>query len=328
MAIDYASFNELSCRPNAYSAAQLRAHFVAFVQTFDRAWQMGLRFLRVRTDFTTTPTTDGRLVIEVLSALPHSERNILLRAADAPHIPDEQIDAVEKFISSNVHALDGIPTNQAEGFLAALILNTVAMSLPSDQRWQGAVVRVRINEQADLTMRDIDVPHASNFDHLNSHAALIGRITLRASPTQMNPFPNSNFATRFIANGNWPATLQAILAGPPAEKLAKIGGLATKVASVNGYVDERKLSTINQKASGSRRQIFSFGELKESLYLSTDFEKGAFELCNHAGRHMGEWSFSGIQRGDADESGSHDIIFKKSIVWRNKIRTWAMKLRK
>jgi hypothetical protein len=326
MAIDYASFNELSCQPNTYSAAQLRTHFIAFVRTFDRAWHMGLRYLRVRADFRTTQTTDGRLLIEVITALPHSERGILLRAADVPHIRDEEIDEVEKFISTNVHALDGMATNQAEGFLCALIQKTVAMSIPSDARWQGVVVKVRINEDGDPTMRNIDVPHASNSEHLKSHAAFIGGITLRLAPTQANPLPNSTFVTRFIANNNWPGTMQAILAGPSAEKLTRIADLATGVAFANGYVENQKLGSINQKASGSLRQIFSFGELKESLYISTDFEKGAFELCDHAGRHVGEWSFSGAKQGDADESGSHNIVFKKSTIWRNRIKRWAKKV--
>jgi hypothetical protein len=328
MAIDYASFNELSCQPNVYSSAQLRTHLIAFVQTFDRAWQMGLRHLRVRPDFTTTQTTDGRLLIEVISALPHSERGILLRAADMPHIRDEQIDEVERFVNTNVHGVDGTPTNEAEGFLCALIQKTLAMSIPSEQRWQGAVVKLRINKEGDRTMRDVDVPHASNSAHLNSHAALIGKITRRVSPNSANPLPNSNFSTRFIASNNWPATLQSILAGPPGQKAAQIAEFAATIAAVNGYVEERKLSTMNQKATGGLRQIFSLGEHEKTLYVSTDFEKGAFEVCGEMGKHLGEWSFAGIKQGDADTSGSHDIILSRGAAWGTRIKRFANKLRK
>ena len=56
------------------------------------------------------------------------------------------------------------------------------------------------------------------------------------------------------------------------------------------------------------REIFN-SKTKPMIYLSIDFEKGAFEVCNHNGKHVGEFSYEGIQTGKAKED--HSIRIKK-----------------
>jgi hypothetical protein len=76
---------------------------------------------------------------------------------------------------------------------------------------------------------------------------------------------------------------------------------------MNGYQEEDNLSAFNGQLSDSYRQIFSFSLKKGKLYLSTDFEKGAFEVCDEKGRHLGELLFSGVWQNKPDLSGNHNI---------------------
>ena len=48
--------------------------------------------------------------------------------------------------------------------------------------------------------------------------------------------------------------------------------------------------------------------------MSIDFEKGAFEVCNYKGDHIGEYSYEGIQTGKAKLD--HGIKIKKwNFAW-------------
>ena len=81
--------------------------------------------------------------------------------------------------------------------------------------------------------------------------------------------------------------------------------LGKEVAYRNGYIFDEEVTRINNSAI---REIFN-SKTKPMIYLSIDFEKGAFEVCNHNGKHVGEFSYEGIQTGKAKED--HSIRIKK-----------------
>lgn len=81
--------------------------------------------------------------------------------------------------------------------------------------------------------------------------------------------------------------------------------LGKEVAYRNGYIFNEEVTRINNAAI---REIFS-SKTKPIIYLSIDFEKGAFEVCNHNGHHIGEFSYEGIQTGKA--KADHGIKIKK-----------------
>lgn len=81
--------------------------------------------------------------------------------------------------------------------------------------------------------------------------------------------------------------------------------LGREVAYRNGYIFNKELTKINNTAI---REIFS-SKTNPVIYLSIDFEKGAFEVCNHSGAHMGEFSYEGKQIGKA--KSDHSIKIKK-----------------
>ncbi|MEN8215140.1 MAG: hypothetical protein ABFS56_01930 [Pseudomonadota bacterium] len=91
----------------------------------------------------------------------------------------------------------------------------------------------------------------------------------------------------------------------PENKNAMIQKMAENVAVINGYQFNQRLSSYNQKVKNSLRFIYEAGDGHNKIYLSTDFEKGAFEVCNYQGKHQGEYNFNGEKTGKA--KGKHNI---------------------
>lgn len=84
--------------------------------------------------------------------------------------------------------------------------------------------------------------------------------------------------------------------------------LATQVALCNGYSENPNLSAKeSQLVGGSQRKIFKITKNGLKQYLSLDFENWQFEVCDHRGKHMGVWNFSGRKTKEADTSGKHDL---------------------
>ncbi len=93
----------------------------------------------------------------------------------------------------------------------------------------------------------------------------------------------------------------------PENKNAMIQEMAANVAEINAYQFNQLLSSHNQKRKNSFRFIYEAGDGSQKIYLSTDFEKAAFEVCNYQGKHQGEYNFNEEKTGEADKSGKHNI---------------------
>lgn len=78
------------------------------------------------------------------------------------------------------------------------------------------------------------------------------------------------------------------------EKIIRLKQEGTFVARLNGWIEDKNLSAINSSKERIRR---IFRPLKfrhnEAAFLSIDFEKQAFELLDHRGKHIKEISFLG-----------------------------------
>lgn len=91
------------------------------------------------------------------------------------------------------------------------------------------------------------------------------------------------------------------------EKQAYLIEHGTMIARLNGWEEHKKLSAKN--SSGGRiRKIFYSKEFRhKNTYLCIDLEHPdlRFELCNHKGKHLGEYKHTGEQTGGA--SSDHNI---------------------
>jgi hypothetical protein len=77
--------------------------------------------------------------------------------------------------------------------------------------------------------------------------------------------------------------------------------IGRKVCQANYYQYEPELSTNEQQACGSSRQIYSIIKNGVKQYISLDFHKGMFEFHDNNGRHLGEFLFDGTWNKKAEE---------------------------
>ncbi len=80
------------------------------------------------------------------------------------------------------------------------------------------------------------------------------------------------------------------------------------MAILNFYTFDEGISNLNQKDTNKKRRIFSAGNGKNKMYLSTDFQHGEMEICDHNGKHLceiytidkGKHVENNFKEGDAD----------------------------
>ncbi len=116
-------------------------------------------------------------------------------------------------------------------------------------------------------------------------------------PSLNKPFPNLEWSDKLVDLNKFREEFSKY----PSDKQAIIQPVADRIAKINGYKFNQSLSTLNQQSNKkkSHRKIYEANRDRNKVYLSVDFEKGAFELCNHAGEHQGEYKFNGEKSGEA-----------------------------
>lgn len=117
-------------------------------------------------------------------------------------------------------------------------------------------------------------------------------------PSLTNPLPNVNLCKEYSRIREQYIEKEGI------DKSTYLA-LGQEVAFRNGYTFNSYLTKINNAAI---RQIYS-SKGKTVVHLSVDVEHGAFELCDEAGHHRGEYSYEGKQIGP--KKANHDIKIKK-----------------
>lgn len=137
-----------------------------------------------------------------------------------------------------------------------------------------------------------------NLEYSNLHLATLK--TSLQEALSSTPLKIENDAKEYTFG-----TLKQMPAGGQKEAFAQQVG--REIARRNFYNEEIALSTHEQKLRNSLRTIFSTVKNGKKIFLSIDFEKPAFEICDEIGSHLGEYSFNGLKLSDLDETGEHDI---------------------
>lgn len=311
MSLDFVVFNDLSCASNLHDKESLLDLCDKLITAFKRANQMGVSRMRTRSDFVTIPTTDEFILYDSILALPFEKRNLFLSILDCPYIQESEIREVDMFLGINVVRVNGVSVESAEGLISAYVHKCPSVSMLSDSQWDASSIEIEYNENAIASVGLAHILHASREAHFDVMIEELGLEALRVLgliPTPEIPLPNAAFAKSFLAKGDWQKVATRIRRCSAGERIAIIGPLAQILAKINGYVFEPVITSTNQQAFSTYRQIFSFGDDPRKFYLSTDFEKGAFEVCGRDGRHLGEFLFSGVRSSEPDATGRHDLI--------------------
>jgi hypothetical protein len=87
-------------------------------------------------------------------------------------------------------------------------------------------------------------------------------------------------------------------------------------AIINGYSPEDNLTAINREKSGKLREIFVAKNKGNTIYISTDFKSGEFEVCDNTGTWIAAYGYAGkeIKKSPAERKKyiiEHSIILKK-----------------
>lgn len=312
MPVSFSAFNELSCPIGELPATSLLDHLRQLTHTIYNLWQIGIKKIRVTPDFRTRTSKEGESVNDLIFRLERPERQILLQALDSPHIKDNcDPEEENSFITLNVTSINGVSTPHATGILCAYIHNTIIVSLPSSGTWLTSNLNVTIANSIDNSQFDRKIEHISEISHINTHRSFLCRLTIpENSQKDPSPFPNSDQVTKVYARNDWSAFYSCFKNLNQLEKTAKYRKIASDIATANGYTFNARLTSLNSRIRRSLRQIFTRTTDKGDIHLSTDFEKGAFEVCDQDGKHLGEWLFSGEKHKPADSSGFHDIILR------------------
>lgn len=311
MPLGFAVFNDLSCVAAAHDKRQLIDLCDRLLIAFKRANQMGISRMRTRSDFVAIMSSDGCTLHDAVLALPFEKRNLLLSILDCPYIKDTEHREVDLFLGINISTVNGHAVPSAEGLIASYVHKSPSVSMLSDAQWDANSVEIEFSSAPGGPTSLEHIRHASREVHFDSLIVDLGLETLRAlglTPTHDEPLPNTAFAKNILARGDWQRVAAHIRQRSNGERIAFIGPFAHTLARINGYVFEQEITSQNQRAFNSYRQVFSFGEAAHKLYLSTDFEKGAFEVCDKDGCHLGEFLFSGVRSSGPDTTGRHNLI--------------------
>lgn len=129
------------------------------------------------------------------------------------------------------------------------------------------------------------------------------------SPTIDNKFPAQDLCGRF---DNWRSNI--LQPNYDGDKISDLSAIGIEVAKRNRYKYDASLTAINKRyakkdknGNSPKRQVFQNN--KKSVYLSTDFENGGFEVYDKNATHQGQYRFNGNFEKKADEN-SHKLYLK------------------
>lgn len=92
------------------------------------------------------------------------------------------------------------------------------------------------------------------------------------------------------------------------QRIAKYLGIGTKIAFLNGWVQDDEISAKNHSGNQIRRVFRSKG--KKPMFLSIDIRHGEFELLDEDGEHKAVYSFFGEKIHKVVDKATHKLTVK------------------
>jgi len=246
-------------------------------------------------------------------------KDLLLTIVDSPRIgkkiQDEKYIFTQKFEYKENDTLFGKGDDLGLG-IAYLTgeegKGTLAISFNSHSRWDKTEIPLLHFINGTVKPEEVKVKHACKPPHIEVHKVWILKLISKQSfdwanwqPSLDHFLPVVNLSNQLVED-DWDKFIEELRHLSSQEKIVKIEEMAKNVAEINGYTYDQKRSAYNQ-TKNKLRSIYAAGKGRHKIYLSTDFENGGFEVCDHKGQHLGEYNFRGEQTKKADESRKHDI---------------------
>jgi uncharacterized protein YqfB (UPF0267 family) len=309
-------FNELSANNPAKNKVQAIEWMQTLLKTCKVANKLGFIQLRVIDDFYQTVISKDYTILDWLSHdADFDSKAFLLSLLQSPcigrEIQEEKFIYMEKTILADNS--EGKIEQEAEGLGVAYLTNkkgTLSISFASDSKWDKTEISLVycFEKNTKLCKEHIKVKHASKPEHITEHKVwILKKKSLSKpyiNPSLYNILPNKKISNQLVDN-NW-GKFREKLKQYPDDKNAMIKEMAKNVADINGYKYNKRISSINSTKKKLRDIYETVDKHNNKIYLSTDFETGAFELCNHKGEHQGEYGFNGTKNKEAQPK-NHSI---------------------
>lgn len=169
--------NELSLQPHAKNIPEARQRMSDLIRTMIAATRLGIsRSLRTHQDLRSEQLAPDYLLVRWLNDHEvdlEARRYLKSLAFHAPYLVDVNNDAVKNTVDSSDFFHNG---DCALGLGVAYCLDTLALSLRSDACWHSPHLNLRhtyLDSEGEILSEDVTVTHASQKDHILTHAAWI-----------------------------------------------------------------------------------------------------------------------------------------------------------
>lgn len=176
-----------------------------------------------------------------------------------------------------------------------------SLSVFTNEVWQEAMIRFEPGGVVESIFNFPKIEFTRLEQYVEAAEACCAKVAAALGQEAGEFLPLKRLTNYFLSNRKFKLSYAK---GGQRDKLADYQIVGAAVARINGYVADPVISSINA-TDRKKRNIFFNGKLEK--YISIDYEKGAFELHDLKGKHLGEYNYQGDLISGADLKGGHDI---------------------
>lgn len=201
---------------------------------------------------------------------------------------------------------------RATGFHVAFLKKSIAVSFLTEELWGitelAASYDYLQSVNNEILCENVMVKNASLVGHWETHWDYIYEQLIRAQISlNWNPMqeylPNRVQTNELLSIEDFYDNLSRFQAG---DRISRIRRIGKQVAELNFYKFNKEVSRRNRNDARLRDIYESRNSSGNKVFLSVDFEKGAFEVCDFRGSHLCEILFDGTLNGGPQDD--HSII--------------------
>lgn len=296
--------NELSLEGLPTLSADLEQFVRLFVKRCVLLKSLGFKELRSHQYPLNVELAPGMLLATWVKDREHGDRDLKSKfknlSLNSPLFHSQEINWQEAHAWSKF-SYDGV---DAMGLGAAYLAGSLTVSFPTKPEWSDAAIRPVVyqyynHDDDEIQSTEVHVKNVSAFNHLilnKEHCIqrLKNYISLDNWKPESDNLPNVDTTNGLLKIEKFYNYFQHRSRG---EKISLALSVGEKVAELNNYSYDKRVSKLNTDAE-HLREIYVSNNLKgKKTYLSIDVEKAAFEVCDYQGVHQKEILFSGKQNG-------------------------------
>ena len=301
-------FNELSIVDISSSQQDIHQWATKFAQTCVKAKKYGFKALRTSIYFSEIEIVRGEYKLsDWIKDRSSGDRDLKRRFRSFTTNIMPLINSDDEVFPQFEFAIFKVEENEALGLGAAYLKQSLAISFPTTLLWEELETPLQYeyideNESEETIISEVFTKNISTPENLELHKDfIIKRLTIAPVPLDWNPtdnyLPNVETSNEILDIDSFYENNRQ---GSRGERIAKFRVLGSQVAEINHYEFNKVISDKNKTTEKLRDIYQSKNTTGRTVYLSIDFEKGAFEVCDDGGVHIEEILFNGNSNGSQE----------------------------